>query len=215
MLRRCHWWSLLLLNLNVIHTRSNWICWKAQEKFHVESRFYKTIRCSYVTLLATYVAKKIMFKVSNRNTRKSCLLISRITFKTSDRRHLTTSYLPEVTDQSHVLDSFSWNIYQFAIKSLLSVLLLSSTAHNFNNNWLLYVKFSETINFCRKIWLIENWKVISFYCWNKRCQKGQKFQFFKGQFLCNARTYGYNFWCVFRDLCQDSNKYNFAMFFKI
>ena len=58
-----------------------------------------------------------MFKVSNRNTRKRCLLISKITLKTSERRHLTTSYLPEVTAQNHVLDSFSQNIYQFAIKS--------------------------------------------------------------------------------------------------
>ena len=37
--------------------------------------------------------------------------------KTSERGHLTTSYLPEVTVQNHVLDSFSQNIYQFAIKS--------------------------------------------------------------------------------------------------
>ena len=29
--------------------------------------------------------------------------------KKSERRHLTTSYLPEVTDQNHVLDSFSKN----------------------------------------------------------------------------------------------------------
>ena len=73
-----------------------------------------------------------MFKVSNRNTRKRCLLISKITLKTSERRHLTTSYLPEVTVQNHVLDSFSQNIYQFAIKSLVSVLLSSLTARNFN-----------------------------------------------------------------------------------
>ena len=107
MLERCQWWSLLLLNLNVIHTRSNWLCWKTQEKFQVGSRFCKTIGCSYVTLLTKYLAKKTMFKVSNRNTRKRCLLISKITLKTSERRHLTTSYLPEVTVQNHVLDSFS------------------------------------------------------------------------------------------------------------
>ena len=73
-----------------------------------------------------------MFKVSNRNTRKRCLLISKITLKTSERRHLTTSYLPEVTVQNHVLGSFSQNIYQFAIKSLVSVQLSSSTVRNFN-----------------------------------------------------------------------------------
>ena len=36
--------------------------------------------------------------------------------------------------------------------------IASSTACNFNNSWLLYVKFSETINLCQNIWLIENWK---------------------------------------------------------
>ena len=84
MLRRYQWWTLLLLNLIVIHKRSNWLCWKAQEKFQVESRFCKTIGCSYVTLLTTYLAKKTMFKVSNRNTRKRCLLISKITLKHQD-----------------------------------------------------------------------------------------------------------------------------------
>ena len=36
--------------------------------------------------------------------------------------------------------------------------IASSTARNFNNNWLLLVKISETINLCQNIWLIENWK---------------------------------------------------------
>ena len=80
-----------------------------------------------------------MLKLSNRNTRKRCLLISKITLKTSGRRHLTTSYLPEVTFQNHVSLSFSQNIYQFAMKSLLSVLLSSSTARNFNNSRPIYV----------------------------------------------------------------------------
>ena len=61
-------------------------------------------------------------------------LYAKIALKTSERRHLTTSYLLEVTVQTHVLDSFSENTYQFAIKILLSVLLSSSTARNFNNN---------------------------------------------------------------------------------
>ena len=37
--------------------------------------------------------KQTMFKVSNRNTRNRCLLISKIALKISERRHLTTSYL--------------------------------------------------------------------------------------------------------------------------
>ena len=103
MFRRYQWWSLLLLNLNVIHTCSNWLCWKAREKFQVEFRFCKTIGCSYITLLTTYLAKKTMFKVSDRNTKKRCLLISKIT---SERRHLTTSYLLELTVQNHVRTVF-------------------------------------------------------------------------------------------------------------
>ena len=47
-----------------------------------------------------------MFRVSNRNTRKRCLLISRITLKTSERRHVTISYLPEVTVQNHI-----WTVF--------------------------------------------------------------------------------------------------------
>ena len=43
--------------------------------------------------------------------------------------------------------------------------IASSTARNFNNSWLLYVKFSETINLCRNIWLIENWKYQIFLFW--------------------------------------------------
>ena len=35
------------------------------------------------------------------------------------------------------------------------------------------------------------------------------FQFVKGKFLRNAWPYGYDFWCVMRDLCETSNKYNF------
>ena len=93
--------------------------------------------------------------------------------------------------------------------------IASSTARNFNNSWLLYVKFLEKIKLCRNIWLTENWKCQSFYIWNKRRQKGQNFQSFKGQFLRNAWPYGYDFWRVFRELSETSNKYNFAVFFKI
>ena len=93
--------------LNVIQTLSNWLFWKAQEKFQMDSRFSKTIACSYVILLTTYLAKKTMFKVSNRNTRKRCLLISKITFKTSKWRHLTTIFLTEVTDGGIM----SWTVF--------------------------------------------------------------------------------------------------------
>ena len=88
--------------------------------------------------------------------------------------------------------------------------IASLSARNFNNRWLLHVKLSEPINLCQNIWLIEN--VSRFYFWNKRRQKGQNFQFFRGQFLRNAWPYGYDFWRVFRDLCEASNKYIFTVF---
>ena len=146
--RRYQWWSLLLLIMNVIHTRSNWLYWKVQEKFQPVSRFWKTTACSYVTL----------FKVSNKNTRKRCLLMSKITLKTSEQRHLTTSYLREVIGQNHVLDSFSKNIYQFEIKSLLSVLLAS---------WFMKI--------------FDSWKFelpAFFYFWKNSPKNGQIFQLF-------------------------------------
>ena len=80
---------------------------KLKKRFQEEPRFCKTIGCSYVTLLTMYLAKKTMLKVSNRNTRKRCLLILKIALKTSEWRHLITSYLLEVTVQNHILDIFS------------------------------------------------------------------------------------------------------------
>ena len=108
-----------------------------------------------------------MFKVSNRNTRKRCLLISKITLKTSERRHLSTCYLLEVTVQSHVLGIFSWNIYQFAIKILLSVLLSSSTALNFNNSRPIYVILWQMRNHYRNICFIK-FKMSAFFYFLKK-----------------------------------------------
>ena len=117
--------------------------------------------------------KKTMFKVSNRNSRRRCLLISKITSKTSERRHLTTNYLPEVTVQNHVL-----YIYQFEIKSLLSVLLSSSTARNFNNSSPIYVILWEMKNHYRKIWFMKIQNVCIFLFLKKQTKKEQMFQFF-------------------------------------
>ena len=123
------------------------------------------------------LSQKTMFKISNRNTRKRCLLISKITLKTSERRHLTTSYLREVTVQNHVLDSFSQNIYQFEIKSLLSVLLSNSTARNLNN--------SRPMSFYEKWEIIfeifDSWKFkmsALFYFWKNSPKNGHIFQLF-------------------------------------
>ena len=160
MLRRYQWWSLLLLNLNVIHTRSNWLCWKAQEKFQVEPRFFKTIGCSHVTLLTTYLTKKkTMFKVSNRNTRKRCLQIWKIALKTSERCHLTTKYLPEVTVQSHILDSMQC---QFSIN-------IADSYMSFYEKWGIITKLFDS-------WKIQNANI--FYFWKNSRKNGQNFQLF-------------------------------------
>ena len=110
--------------------------------------------------------------------KKSCLLISKITLKTSERHHLTACYLPEVTVQNHILDSFSSNMYQFAIKSLLSVLLSSSTARNFNNSRPIYVILWEMRNHYRNIWFMKIQNISIFYFWKNSPQNWQIFQLF-------------------------------------
>ena len=92
--------------------------------------------------------------------------------------------------------------------------IASSAARYFNTSWFLYVKFSGKINLCRNIWLLENSKCQLLFFWNKTRQRGQNFQFLKGKLLGNAWPYGYDFWPVFRDLCEVSNKYKFPILFK-
>ena len=121
------------------------------------------------------LSQKTMFKVSNTNTRKRCLLISKITLKTSEWCHLTTSYLPEVTVQSHILGSLQC---QFAIKSLPSVLLSSSTARNFNNSRPIYVISWEMRNNYRTIWFMKNSKCQHFLFLKNSPKNGQIFQLF-------------------------------------
>ena len=107
-----------------------------------------------------------MFKVSNRNTRKRCLLISKITLETSERCHLTTRYLLEVTVQNHILDSLQC---QFTIKSL------PSTARNFNNSGPIYVILWEMRNNYRTIWFMKNSKCLHFLFLKKQPPKMDKF----------------------------------------
>ena len=116
-----------------------------------------------------------MFKVSNRNTRKRCWLTSKIALKTSERCHLTTSYLSEVTVQNHILDSLQC---QFAIKSLPSVLLSSSTARNFNNSRPIFVILRGMRNNYRTIWFMKNSKCQPFLFLKKLPQKWTDFSTF-------------------------------------
>ena len=130
---------------------------------------------------------------------------------------LSTNTFFGVSFQKNVFSSFllfSSVCYQDDLSDSERNEISSSMAHNFNDSLLLYVGFSETINLCRNIWLIENWKY-QLYSWNKRRQKKQYIQFFKKKSLRNAWPNGCDFGCVFRYLSEASNKYNFAMFFKI
>ena len=113
-----------------------------------------------------------MFKVSNRNTRKRCLLISKITLKTSEWCHLTTCHLPEVAVQNRILDSLQC---QFAIESLLSVLFSSSTPCNFSNSRSIYVILWEIRNNYRTIWFMRNSKCQHFLFLKTELQKRTNF----------------------------------------
>ena len=108
-----------------------------------------------------------MFKVSSRNTTKRCLLISKITLKTSERCHLTTSYLPKVTVQNHILDSLQC---KFAIKSLLSVRwpVISTTADP-------YMSFYEKWEKLPNCLLHEKFKLSAFFISEKTVPKMDKF----------------------------------------
>ena len=132
--------------------------------------------CNFAhNVLSQKKKKKTMLKVSYRNTRKIYLLISKIILKTSERCHLTASFLPEVTVQNHILDSLQC---QFAIKSLPSVLLSSSTAHDFNSSRPMYVVFREMRNNYQTIWFMKNSKCQHFSFLQKQPQKWINFSTF-------------------------------------
>ena len=109
--------------------------------------------------------KKTMFKVSNRNTRKICLLmISKITLKASERRHPTTTYLAEVTVQNHV-----WTVFLRIYTNLQSKVLLSSlTARNFNNRNLFMSFYEKSLT---KYLVNENSKFEHFFISEKTAPK--------------------------------------------
>ena len=61
---------------------------------------------------------------------------------------------------------------------------------------------------------LSNSKCELFSILNKKRQRRQNFQIFKGPFFCNAQLSGYDFWRVFSDLCEASKMYSFPFFFK-
>ena len=58
-------------------------------------------------------------------------------------------------------------------------------------------------------------KISAIFIFEIKADKKDKISnFLKGHFSVMA-GYGYDFWRVFRDLCEASKKYNFAVFFMI
>ena len=117
------------------------------------------------------------------------------------------------TFQKYILESlllFSLSVIKLFSAVSIEPKYLFSTARNLNNSWLIYVTYSKMISISRNIWVVEN-----FFFGNKRRQKRQNVQFFKWSFVRNEWAYGYDFWRVFRNHCEASKKYNFAVFLKI
>ena len=108
-----------------------------------------------------------MFKVSKRNTRKRYLEFKN-NVKTSKRRHLTASYLPEVTVQNHV------TVFPRIYTNLQS----SPTAHNFSNSRTIYVILWKMRNHYRNIWFMKNSKCQHFLFPKNSPQNWQSFQLF-------------------------------------
>ena len=103
------------------------------------------------------LAIKMWFPINFAKTLKECYFV----VGGSKNVKLSTKAFFSVSFQKNVLSSFllfSSVCYQDDLSDSERNEIASSTAGNFNNAWLLYVEFSETINLCRNIWLIENWK---------------------------------------------------------
>ena len=113
--------------------------------------------------------KKTMLKVSNKNTRKRCLLISKITLKTSERRHLTTSCLSEAcipriytNFQSKVCFQFCFQVRRPVISTIVDP----------------YMSFYEKWEIISKIF--HSWKFkmsVFFYFWKKALKADTFFNF--------------------------------------
>ena len=118
------------------------------------------------------LSQKTMLKVSNRNTRKRCRLISKITLKTSGRRHLTTNQLFAGGNclEPCLGQFFLEYMPIFNQKSTFS-LFSSSTTRNFDNSRLIYVILWEIRNHYRNIWSMKIQNVSIFLFLKKQPQK--------------------------------------------
>ena len=101
---------------------------------------------------------------------------------------LSTNTCFGVSFQKNVLSSFllfSSVCYQDDLSDSKRNKIASSTAHNFNNSWLLYVKFSETINVTYKLIYLtyRKLKMSAVFIYEiKDAKKDKTFNFLKGSF---------------------------------
>ena len=114
-----------------------------------------------------------MFKVRNTSTRKRCLLISKITLKTLEWWHLTTSYFPEVTVQNHILGSLQCQSaiclqFCFQVRRLV-ISTIADPYMSFHEKWEIITELFDS-------WKIQN--VSIFYFWKNSPKNGQIFQLF-------------------------------------
>ena len=108
----------------------------------------------------------------------------KITLKASERRHLTTSNLPEVTVQNHVLDHgniiyvllyfHAWTVFPRIYTNLQS----GQTICNFSNSRPIYVTLWEMRNHYRNTWFMKISKCRHFLFLKKQPQKWTKFSTF-------------------------------------
>ena len=66
-----------------------------------------------------------------------------------------------------ILPLFSCGCYQVNLDDIQLNEVATSTARNFNNSWLLYLRFSNMINLCPNFWFIKNSKCQQFWFWSK------------------------------------------------
>ena len=111
--------------------------------------------------------KKIYDKVSNRNTSKRFLLISKIILKTSKRSHLTTRYLPEVPVQNHQFLLEYIPICNQVQRPVISIIV--DPYMSFYEKWGIITEIFDS-------WKIENISI--FHFWGNSPKNGQISQLF-------------------------------------
>ena len=93
--------------------------------------------------------------------------------------------------------------------------IATSIARNFDNNWPIFLNFSNMINLCTNIWFIKNSKCQQFVFWKRSRQKTQFFHIFKGRYFVMAGPVDTNFG-VFWEIPVDLSKTcGFATFAEI